>query len=123
MTYYNNTHFQRCILQCIITTLLTMILVGFIIMGIEPSISIYILISSISSFMLIMFISMLRGCYITYQNEILRRRLYPINPLLPPIPPIVILQGNSIMLGIPIQQQSIEHMIVPIYVATINFNK
>jgi hypothetical protein len=73
--------------------------------------------------MLIMFISMLRGCYITYQNEILRRRLYPINPLLPPIPPIVILQGNSIMLGIPIQQQSIEHMIVPIYVATINFNK
>jgi hypothetical protein len=49
--------------------------------------------------------------------------LYPINPLLPPISPIIILQGNSIMLGIPIQQQPIEHMIVPIYVATINFNK
>jgi hypothetical protein len=121
MAYYNNhTPWQQQIMQCIIGTILVMIIIGLTVLGIEPSISIYILIPSISALVLIMLISMVRGCYITCQQERLRRTLYPIKPL---IPPIVILQGNSIMVGTPIQTQPVEHTIIPIYMATIDFNK
>ena len=124
MAYYNNhTPWQQQIMQCIIGTILVTIIIGLTVLGIEPSISIYILIPSISALVLLMLISMVRGCYITHQEERLRRRLYPIKPLIPPIPPIVILQGNSIMVGTPIQTQPVEHTIIPIYMATIDFNK
>jgi amino acid transporter len=124
MTYYNNnTPCQQQIMQCIISTILVTIIIGLTVLGIEPSISIYILIPSISSLVLLMLINMLGRCYITHQQERLRRRLYAINPLIPPIPPIVILQGNSIMVGTSIHSQPIEHTIVPVYVATIDFKK
>ena len=124
MAYYNNhTPWQRCILQCIMTTVFLLIIIGLIMMGVEPTISMYILIPSISALVLLMLISMVRGCYITHQEERLRRRLYPIKPLIPPIPPIVILQGNSIMIGTPIQTQPMEHTIIPMYMATIDFSK
>lgn len=123
MAYYNNhTPCQQQILQCIISTILFMIIVGLIMMGVEPSISIYILIPSISAMLLIIFINMLCGCYKTYQHNRLHRTLHTINPL-PAIPPIVILQGNSIMVGTPIQSRPIEHMVIPIYMASIHFNK
>jgi hypothetical protein len=44
-------------------------------------------------------------------------------PLLTSNPPIIILQGNSIMVGTPIQTQPVEHTIIPMYMATIDFNK
>lgn len=123
MAYYNNhTPWQQQIMQCIIGTILVTIIIGLTVLGIEPSISIYILIPSISALVLLMLISMVRGCYITYRQERLRKTFYTINPL-PPIPPIVILQGNSIMVGTPIQTQPVEHTIIPIYMATIDFNK
>lgn len=123
MTYYNNnTPCQQQILQCIITTVLLTIIVGIIMIGVEPTISMYILIPSISSLVLIMLLNMAWGCYIAHRQERLPKTFYTINPL-PPIPPIVILQGNSIMVGTPIQTQPIEHTIIPMYMATIDFNK
>jgi len=109
--------FERKLFQYILTILILLVIVGIIIINPLPTISVYIIIPGMSGILIVLFIHLLRNCYLHYYCKRVIKALHVVTNLMP-TPPIVIIQGNNYLIGTPVEPQP-KQSYVPMYVANV----